>query len=65
MILTANWEADSNNRWTIPIGGGAGKIFKLGKQMINSKLEYYYNVEKPEGAPDYSVNFTFQFLFPK
>jgi len=65
MVLTANWKADSNNTWTIPIGGGAGKIFKIGKQAINSKLEYYYNVEKPEGAPDYSVSFTFQFLFPK
>ena len=65
MVLTANWKASSGNQWTIPVGGGVGRIFKIGKQAINSKLEYYYNVEKPTGAPDYSVAFTFQFLFPK
>ena len=34
-IMTANWEADSSNRWTIPVGGGVGKIFKIGKQPVN------------------------------
>ena len=65
MVMTANWEADSDNTWTIPVGGGIGRVFKIGDQAINSRLEYYYNVEKPDGAPDYSVHFTFQFLFPK
>ena len=27
-IITANWEADSDDRWTVPLGGGFGKIFK-------------------------------------
>lgn len=65
MVITANWEADSSNRWTVPVGGGAGRVFKIGNQAINSRLEAYYNVEKPTGAPDYSVTFTWQFLFPK
>jgi len=64
MVITANWEADSSNRWTVPVGG-AGRVFKIGSQAINSRLEYYHNVEKPTGAPDYSVTFTWQFLFPK
>jgi len=65
IVMTANWEADSSNRWTIPLGGGAGRVFTVGKQAINSKLEAYYNVERPVGAPDWSVHFTWQFLFPK
>jgi hypothetical protein len=65
MVITANWEADSSNRWTVPVGGGAGRVFKIGNQAINSRLEAYYNVQKPTGAPDYSVTFTWQFLFPK
>jgi hypothetical protein len=65
MVLTANWETDSKNRWTIPVGGGAGRVFKIGDQAINSRLEAYYNAERPDGAPEYSINFTFQFLFPK
>jgi len=65
MILTANWQADSSNRWTIPLGGGAGKMFEIGSQKMNTKLEAYYNVEKPEGAPDWSLSWTLQFLFPR
>jgi hypothetical protein len=65
MILTANWNADSSQRWTIPIGGGAGKLFKIGDQPINSRLEAYYNIEKPDNGPDWQLIFTFQFLFPK
>ena len=26
-ILTANWNAPSDNRWTVPFGGGVGKVF--------------------------------------
>jgi hypothetical protein len=65
MILTANWNADSGNRWTVPLGGGVGKLFKIGSLPINSRLEAYYNIEKPDGGPDWQTVFTFQFLFPK
>jgi len=65
MILTANWQADSSNRWTIPLGGGVGKMFAIGSQKMNTKLEAYYNVEKPDGAPDWSMSWTLQFLFPR
>ena len=37
---------------------------EIGNQRILSRLEAYYNVEKPEGASDYSVSFTIQFVFP-
>ena len=65
MVMTANWEAPSGQEWTIPLGGGIGRVFKIGNQAINARLEAYYNVEKPDGAPDYTVSFTWQFLFPK
>ena len=65
MIITANWEADSSNQWTVPLGGGFGKMFAIGNQKMNTKLEAYYNVEKPDGAPDWSFSWTLQFLFPR
>ena len=65
MILTANWDAPSGQKWTVPIGGGVGKLFTIGKQAINSRLEAYYMVEKPDNAPDWQIIFTWQFLFPK
>ena len=65
MVMTANWDAPSGQRWTIPLGGGVGRVFKVGNQAINSRLEYYYNIEKPTGAPKQQISFTWQFLFPK
>jgi hypothetical protein len=65
LIITANWEAPSSQRWTVPLGGGAGKLFTIGKQTMNARVEAYYNIEKPNGAPDWQWGFTIQFLFPK
>jgi len=64
-IMTANWEADSSNRWTIPVGGGVGKIFKIGKQPLNGQVSAYYNVEKPKFGADWQLRLQLQFLFPK
>lgn len=64
-IITANWEADSDNRWVVPLGGGGGRVFKIGPQPVNATLQAYYNVEKPEFGPDWSLRFAISFLFPK
>ena len=37
-ILTVDWKADSGQRWTVPIGGGVGKIFHLGKLPVNTRI---------------------------
>ncbi len=64
-IMTANWEADSDNRWTIPVGGGVGKVFKIGEQPVNGQVSAYYNVEKPDFGADWQLRLQLQFLFPK
>jgi hypothetical protein len=64
-VIKANWEADSGNKWTVPFGGGLGRVFKIGKQHVNIKAAGYYNVEKPDNASDWNLQFTFTFLFPK
>jgi hypothetical protein len=48
-ILTFNWKAPSSEGWVVPVGGGAGKIFKLGKLPLNGSLQAFYNV-RPEDA---------------
>ena len=64
-IITANWEADSDNRWTVPFGGGIGKVTRWGKQPVNASIQGYYNVEKPEFGADWQLRLQLQFLFPK
>lgn len=65
-IITANWEADSDHRWTVPIGGGVGKIFKIGNQPINAQLSLYKNVVTPDDyGPEWQVRTQIQFMFPR
>lgn len=64
-IITANWKADSDQRWTVPVGGGFGKIFKIARQPVNASVGAYHNVEKPDGAADWNLRFQVQFMFPK
>jgi len=63
-IITANWKAPSDNRWLVPVGGGFGKIFKVGRQPLNASLQAYYDIERPEGAPRWQLRFQVQLLFP-
>ena len=45
--------------------GAANSEAASANKTDNTKLEAYYNVEKPNGAPDWSLNWTLQFLFPR
>ena len=64
-IITANWEVSSDDRWTVPIGGGIGKIFHLGHQPMNAQLQAFYNVETPDAGPEWTLRFQIQLLFPR
>ena len=64
--IIANWEAqDKRNRWTVPIGGGVGKVmFRGEKRPINIRLQGFYFLEKPDLTPDWMLQLQFQILFP-
>ena len=64
-IITCDREAEGGNRWTVPLGGGVGKIFHLGKLPINTQLQAFYNVATPDNGPDWQLRFQIQLLFPK
>lgn len=64
-IMTANWEANSDDRWTVPIGGGVGKVQRIGKLPVNFQLGAYWNAVKPDNGPDWQLRFQVQFMLPK
>jgi hypothetical protein len=64
-IITANWETGQGDRWTVPVGGGFGRVFKIGSQPVNMQLAAYYNVARPTGAADWQLRAQVQLLFPK
>jgi hypothetical protein len=64
-IMTADWEADSGERWTVPLGGGIGKLFRIGRQPINANTQVFYNVVTPTNGAKWQWRFQVQLLFPK
>jgi hypothetical protein len=64
-MITANWKAPTRDRWIVPIGGGFGKLFQFGSLPVNTRVEAFYHVERPSTAPDWSMRFTVQLVFPK
>ncbi len=64
-IATVDWRADSGQQWTVPLGGGIGKIFHFGRLPVNTQLSAYYNMEHPDEAADWQMRFQVQFMFPK
>lgn len=64
-IITADWEADGGQRWTVPLGLSIGQIMKFGKQPVNLQAGAYYNVERPDFASRWQVRLQVQLLFPK
>ena len=64
-IVTANLNASSGNVWTIPVGGGIGKIFHFGKLPVNTQIGGYYNVARPEYTGNWTIRAQIQFMFPK
>jgi hypothetical protein len=63
--ITTNWEADSGEEWTVPVGGGGGRLVRFGTQPVDFKLMAYWHAEKPEFGADWYAQFTVKFLFPK
>ena len=64
-IITVDWKARGSQQWTVPAGGGVGKLAHLGPLPVNLQLAGYYNVAKPDFASNWQVRTQVQFLFPK
>ncbi len=48
-IITANWLTAGNNAWTLPFGGGFGRVVKIGGKLpVNLSIGAYYNALRPQ-----------------
>ena len=66
-LITANWKADrSGDTWTVPLGGGFGKIFRIGSlPPMNAQVQGFYNAARPGPVGRWNLRVQLQFLFPK
>ncbi len=61
--VTANWNASSGGQWVVPVGGGAGRLFRLGRRGLDAHTAVYYNVVRPDSFPRWQLRVQLQFLF--
>lgn len=64
-IITSNWEGASGTKWTVPLGGGVGKVFQIGDRSFNATLQAFSNVVRPDPGPDWTLRLQFTLLLPR
>jgi len=65
-IMTADWTAESGEQWTVPVGGGVGRLMKFESfPPLDFKLQAFSNVVKPTGGADWQLMFSVKLLLPK
>ena len=64
-IITANWNATDGNEWTMPLGIGITKTTVFNRRPMNIGVQYYYNVERPDGAAGQQLRFVLALLYPR
>jgi hypothetical protein len=42
-LITADWTVDSHHRWTVPVGGGFGRVFPVGDMVMDVHVQAFYN----------------------
>jgi hypothetical protein len=62
----ANWRASSGNVLLVPMGGGLGKVVRLGFQPMSVSVQAYTYVTHPnlQPSPSWQLKFLVSLLFP-
>jgi hypothetical protein len=64
-VITANWDAESGQKWTVPVGGGISRTIVFSGRPMTLSMHYYHNVVHPDAAAGDQVRFMVVMLFPK
>lgn len=66
-MFAADWTQPATDRWLVPVGGGAGRSFHIGKQAIDSNITVYWNAVRPanQPSPRWQLSLQFILIFPK
>lgn len=65
-IMTADWTAESGEQWTVPVGGGVGKLMKFESfPPLDFKLQVFKSVVKPSNGADWQAMFAIKMILPK
>lgn len=58
-IITGDFSAAAGNHWTLAVGGGVGKLWRVGEigLPINAQLAPFFNAVTPDFGPDWQLRF--------
>jgi hypothetical protein len=62
-VMTAQW-AKTSDRWTVPLGGGFGRLFRIDRLPTNARMQVFRNAVRPDFTAGWTAQFQIQFLFP-
>jgi len=64
-VITADWESDNDDRWTVPIALGVYKTSFFGKMPIKMGLEFQYMPVRPDTfGQDFNLRIVFAPIIP-
>lgn len=63
-VITAFWNLPGE-KWVLPIGGGIGKVMKLGDRPFNVSVQAYWQPIRPDNSEGWALVVQFQSLFPR
>lgn len=63
LLLASSVRAESP-QWTVPLGGGAGRILRVFGITVSAQAGAYWNVIAPVGGPSWTLRASFALLFP-
>jgi hypothetical protein len=63
--ITANWVSKAGQVWTVPVGGGLARTFRVSSQPVKLAVDSYYNAIRPQaGNETWLLQITLTLLFP-
>ncbi len=63
--ISANWDFEKGQQWTLPLGAGLSKVTFLGPLPVAVALQYYQYVLRPDLAPQSELRLTTTFILSK
>ena len=62
--IAANWLSKAGQVWTVPVGGGISKTFRVANQPMKFSVDSYYNAIRPQASNEtWLLQVTLTFLF--
>lgn len=62
--ITADWPQPGGDRWTVGIGAGGGRAFRIGGQPFSTTVRLSVNVVKPTLGANWQLRWVMGLLFP-